>query len=192
MCIVIWGSKGKIVKAHPEDILPRSCPQCRGDLVLCHLKKYFSLYYIPICATSTVDTFYECSNCKQTYKTQIKDILLSSAVFSGIKQPYGSSQATYQQSSSLPITDLQRDINEVKQELINLKSVKIDLDQEISMLRSQLIEKSLSADLRNENLLKWIKWFIRESKKFDANSLSNESYLQLLKSLENELIRASY
>ena len=186
-CIVIWGSTVKIVKAHPEDILHGYCPRCQGDLILSHLKRYFTLYSIPICATSTVDTFYECNNCKQSYRTQIKEIKSPSTGFRVVKQPYGSTQAIYKQSPSPLITDLQSEINDAKQELVNLKPVKNGLDQEVSILRSHLIEKSLSADLRDENLLKWVKWFIRESKKFDADSLSHESYLQLLKSFENEL-----
>ena len=75
MWIIIFGTTGKIVKASPEDILPRSCPTCRGDLVLSHLKRYFTLFFIPLFPTSTVDTFYECRTCKQKYSIGIKQTM---------------------------------------------------------------------------------------------------------------------
>ena len=74
--IIIFGSRGRIVKASPEDILLSACPSCGGDLVLSHLKKYFHLFFISLFPTSTIDTFYECRRCKQKIRPGIKETFI--------------------------------------------------------------------------------------------------------------------
>ena len=204
ICFFLWGSKGKIVRASPEEIISSACPSCKGDLVLSHLKRYFTLYTIPICATSTVDTFYECNRCGQAFRTSIKGSLdfnrniqstgVSFTQAQTIHQPYGSMNLGQTRSintrpyrSSNPPVINQHDVSAIKNDLGKLKENYGPLSPDVSSLRTRLIERSLLVNLGDEHILKWIEWFIRQSKSFDSDKLSEESYLQMLQSVENEL-----
>lgn len=73
--MIIWGYRTRITKSDVDDVLKESCPQCKGDLELSDMKKWFTLYFIPVFPISTVDTFYKCCKCEQTYKKEIKEML---------------------------------------------------------------------------------------------------------------------
>lgn len=73
--MIIWGSKGRI-SSKKADLLQGACPNCSGDLDLSDLKKWFTLYFIPVFPYSTVDTFYHCKKCESSYKTEARDALL--------------------------------------------------------------------------------------------------------------------
>ena len=72
--MIIWGYKTRMSK-NGDDVLKNSCPGCKGDLELTDLKKWFTLYFIPIFPFQHIDTFYKCEKCEQTYKQEIKEML---------------------------------------------------------------------------------------------------------------------
>ena len=76
--IIIFGTKGRITKSDENDILEKACPGCGEDLVLSDLKKWFTLFFIPIFPFSTVDTFFHCKNCDASYKKDVKAAILGS------------------------------------------------------------------------------------------------------------------
>ncbi len=73
--LILFGARTRISKSREDDVLKNSCPSCGSDLELSDLKRWFTLYFIPIFPVSHVDTFYKCIKCKQTYKKEIKNML---------------------------------------------------------------------------------------------------------------------
>lgn len=73
--MIIFGYSTRLTKARTEDILKNACPSCQGNLELHDLKRWFTLYFIPIFPFSTIETCYKCDKCKQTYKQEIKKLL---------------------------------------------------------------------------------------------------------------------
>ncbi len=74
--MIIFGTKGRITSASGGDILERACPQCGHDLDLSELKKWFTLYFIPVFPYSHIDTFYYCKECEASYKEEARSQLL--------------------------------------------------------------------------------------------------------------------
>lgn len=75
--MIIFGTKGRITTAKSSDVLTGACPECTKDLDLRDLKKWFTLYFIPLFPYSHVDTFYYCKDCKSSYKQEARARLLS-------------------------------------------------------------------------------------------------------------------
>jgi len=75
--MIIFGTKGRISKSREKDTLSKACPQCGNDLNLSELKKWFTLYFIPIFPYSHVDTFYYCDQCEASYKKEARNQLVS-------------------------------------------------------------------------------------------------------------------
>jgi len=73
--MIIFGYKTKLTKVEAEEVLKNACPDCKGNLELHDLKRWFTLYFIPIFPFSTVESYYKCDSCEQTYKQEIKKIL---------------------------------------------------------------------------------------------------------------------
>ena len=73
--LILFGARTRVSKSREEDILKNSCPGCGSNLVLSDLKRWFTLYFIPIFPVSHIDTFYKCDKCEQTYKKEIKKML---------------------------------------------------------------------------------------------------------------------
>ncbi len=73
--IIIFGTRGLKTKVSSEPPLTNQCPNCSGTLYLKNYKRWFTLFFIPIFPINTVDTFYECGNCKSAYSEKIRDIL---------------------------------------------------------------------------------------------------------------------
>jgi len=71
--MIIAGWKTRVSRASPREVLPGACPGCRSDLILSDLKKWFTLYFIPLFPFSHVDTFFHCKTCKSSYKQSIRD-----------------------------------------------------------------------------------------------------------------------
>lgn len=76
--MIIWGYRTRITASSKDDVLEKSCPNCGSDLVLSDLKRWFTLYFIPIFPISTIETLYHCKNCDSSYKEKIKDMLKGS------------------------------------------------------------------------------------------------------------------
>lgn len=57
------------------ECLEKSCPSCKGDLNLRRMKRWFTLYFIPVLPLKTLETFYKCKECSKTYKEEIKEML---------------------------------------------------------------------------------------------------------------------
>lgn len=75
--MIIFGTKGRIKRSSKNETLPKACPQCGNDLDLSELKKWFTLYFIPIFPYSHIDTFYYCKECESSYKEEFRNQLLS-------------------------------------------------------------------------------------------------------------------
>ena len=75
--MIIFGTKGRITKSRDKDTLHNACPQCGHHLDLSELKKWFTLYFIPIFPYDHVDTFYYCDKCESSYKKEARNQLLS-------------------------------------------------------------------------------------------------------------------
>ncbi len=76
--MIIWGTKGRISPHSNSDVLEKACPECSHDLKLSNLKRWFTLYFIPVFPYSTVDTFYYCKKCESSFKQEAREALLSS------------------------------------------------------------------------------------------------------------------
>ena len=76
--MIIFGTRTKISKSSEEDVLKNSCPNCGSDLVLSDLKRWFTLYFIPVVPISTIETLYHCEKCNSSYKKEIKQMLQKS------------------------------------------------------------------------------------------------------------------
>jgi len=76
--MLIFGFKTRLSRASDMDTLKNGCPQCGRDLELNDLKKWFTLYFIPLIPLNTIETLYHCKNCQSSYKKEIKESLGSS------------------------------------------------------------------------------------------------------------------
>lgn len=74
--MLIFGTKGRITRSGKNDTLQNACPQCSSHLDLSELKKWFTLYFIPVFPYSHVDTFYYCKECESSYKEEARSRLL--------------------------------------------------------------------------------------------------------------------
>lgn len=77
--ILIFGTRGRITRSSEKDILDKACPNCSADLELKDLKKWFTLFFMPIFPFKTLDTFYQCKNCESSYKKSAREALLSNS-----------------------------------------------------------------------------------------------------------------
>jgi hypothetical protein len=73
--MIIFGNKTKHSRAKPDKVLKKACPLCKGNLRLYDVKKWFTLYFIPVFPYSTVDNFYGCDECKEMYATRIEQLI---------------------------------------------------------------------------------------------------------------------
>ena len=68
--MIIWGSttKEKVV-----DMGTFYCPTCRqeSEYSLVCVAQYFTLYFLPVCRTSTLGEFVECRSCGQSYEMDV-------------------------------------------------------------------------------------------------------------------------
>ena len=77
--ILIFGTRGRITRSSEKDILDKACPNCSADLELKDLKKWFTLFFMPVFPFNTLDTFYQCNNCESSYKKSAREALLSNS-----------------------------------------------------------------------------------------------------------------
>jgi hypothetical protein len=73
---IIFGTRGRITAANPQDILESSCPACQGDLELKVNKTWFTLFFLPIFPVNTNGTFYHCSQCDSAYRSEARQHLV--------------------------------------------------------------------------------------------------------------------
>jgi len=78
MFFLIFGVKGRITRSNADDIIEKGCPGCGNDLELSDLKRWFTLFFIPILPMQKIDTFYHCKNCDSSYKQNIKSTIIAS------------------------------------------------------------------------------------------------------------------
>jgi len=75
--MIIFGTKSRVTRSKKnEDKLHKACPQCSNDLDLSELKRWFTLYFIPIFPFNHIDSFYYCKECKSSYKKEARTQLL--------------------------------------------------------------------------------------------------------------------
>jgi uncharacterized tellurite resistance protein B-like protein len=67
---IIWGSTGRNVVVSRGDF---HCPSCQSKQPYQHVevKRYFTLYFIPLFPLETVGEYVECGSCKETYKRHV-------------------------------------------------------------------------------------------------------------------------
>jgi zinc-ribbon family len=68
--MIIWGSKGVTKVAGSGEF---HCPSCGTTKPYAHklLKRYFTLYFIPLFPTDTITEYVECEACAGTYKSEV-------------------------------------------------------------------------------------------------------------------------
>ena len=71
--------KTRFTRSKIRDVLAKCCPSCGNDLELHDLKKWFTLYFIPIFPYSTIESCYKCAHCAQTYKQSVKQTIVGSS-----------------------------------------------------------------------------------------------------------------
>lgn len=76
--MIIFGMRTRQTPSGEEDVIEKACPQCGGNLELYDLKRWFTLYFIPVIPLNTIESFYKCEKCEQTYKKSIKEMLQNS------------------------------------------------------------------------------------------------------------------
>ncbi|MEA3446640.1 MAG: TerB family tellurite resistance protein [Bacteroidota bacterium] len=74
----IFGTRPRLPNHDLGDKLKNACPGCKGDLILKHYKRWFTLFFIPIFPYSHIDTFYQCVNCNSTFSKSAREALLAS------------------------------------------------------------------------------------------------------------------
>ncbi len=70
--MIIWGSKGRTSTIKSGDFY---CPDCSDYKAYNHQKvrRWFTLYFIPVFPLSDLGEYIECSECKSTYKDNVLD-----------------------------------------------------------------------------------------------------------------------
>ena len=68
--MIIWGSKARTFTERQGNFY---CPECGDykDYKFIKVKKYFTLYFIPLFPTSDLGEYVECSECKSTFKESV-------------------------------------------------------------------------------------------------------------------------
>lgn len=74
---IIFGTRGRLSVANPQDTLQSACPHCRGNLVLKENKTWFTLFFLPIFPITTNGRFYHCGQCDSAYKAEARQHLVS-------------------------------------------------------------------------------------------------------------------
>lgn len=74
----IFGWKTRITKYRPVEVLPNACPNCQGNLQLSNVKRWFTIYFIPMIPYKNLETIYHCKKCKSSYMQSIKSALIGS------------------------------------------------------------------------------------------------------------------
>lgn len=61
--MIIWGSKAKVTQIASGTFF---CPSCKSDAPYEHMRvsRYFTLYFIPLFATSTLGEYVRCGSCR--------------------------------------------------------------------------------------------------------------------------------
>lgn len=70
--MIIWGSRGRTSTITSGEFF---CPDCSGYKVYNHqkVKRWFTLYFIPVFPLSDLGEYIECDQCKSTYKNNVLD-----------------------------------------------------------------------------------------------------------------------
>lgn len=70
--MIIWGSKGRTKTINSGRFF---CPECRVycDYNQVELKRWFTLYFIPVFPMETLSEYIECQSCKGTYRSNVLD-----------------------------------------------------------------------------------------------------------------------
>ncbi len=146
--ILIFGTRGRITGSREADILNKSCPNCSSDLELKDLKKWFTLFFIPIFPFNTLDTFYQCRKCESSYKKSARQALLGA---SGDKQEIEKeAKRLFGKTLVACMTHMANIDGEISaeeaQEIYNVKESFNDFSQEIE----ELIEEITNSDNPDE------------------------------------------
>lgn len=73
---IIFGTRGLRAKGRDRDLL-NSCPECSGTLASKADKQWSTLFFIPKFPFQTLESYFECKNCKTAYNYKIKDLIKS-------------------------------------------------------------------------------------------------------------------
>ena len=70
--MIIWGSKARTKTTDEGNFY---CPECKEykNYELKHVKKYFTLYFVPTFSTGDLGKYIECQSCESTFKESILD-----------------------------------------------------------------------------------------------------------------------
>lgn len=160
--MIIFGIKARFTKVKPLDVLSGSCPECKGDLYLENLKKWFTLYFIPVFPYEKLDTVYKCAGCGNTFKQAIKGMLAES------KEAGKKAKKVFAEAAAAALTYLSRIDSGMNKEA---KEVLDELAKTMPEYR-QDIAKTMEKTGKDEEA-------ILEKLTVARNSLSNEGALIL-------------
>ena len=70
--MIIWGSKGRTFTEKNGEFY---CPECNGykNYEYKKVKKYFTLYFVPLFPIEDLGEYIECGSCKSTFKKNVLD-----------------------------------------------------------------------------------------------------------------------
>jgi hypothetical protein len=71
--MIIWGTCGREKIVGNEEFF---CPRCQSEAVAEHVrvKRYFTLYFIPLFPISTVGEYIRCEECAGTFNMDVLDL----------------------------------------------------------------------------------------------------------------------
>ena len=152
---ILFGARGIKHTKGDGDILKNSCPSCKeGDLINKLYRRWFTLFFIPVVPLDTIDKFYECDSCGESYKENIKSVLKKSQKeqdYANEKSILLYAKATIAAMTHMALIDGDFNVNEDREIMNFMKEYKI-YDTELQGI-IKTIKKEKNSDEFVFNLL---------------------------------------
>lgn len=164
--MLIWGNRGRHTYIENGEF---NCPTCnaRTSCIKIVLKKWFTLYFIPVFPYDTISEWIQCKTCKSDYKLEVlnfdpqaekakSELFLRTAFLRAIKNISYSiilfdgkieqSELDVVQMCLTNFTKLEMDIHAIKEEVLAFKIQKDEVVADLKLL-SDIIEERNKEDL---------------------------------------------
>jgi uncharacterized tellurite resistance protein B-like protein len=130
------------------DVLKDACPNCKSDLVLKDLKKWFTFFFIPIFPFSTIDSYYQCTRCEASYKKSARQALLGNIEDkSAIERDARKLYAITAIACMTHMANIDGEISETElQEINRFKEAFNDLSSELNKMMKKIITSQNSEE----------------------------------------------
>ncbi len=153
--ILIFGTRGMVTSTSNEQVLTQCCPNCKGDLVAKDLKKWFTLFFIPVFPFDTVDSFYRCRSCDSSYKKSAKAALLGAS--KGAEQVQIDAQRVFAKTLGaimIHMALIDNDYAKEEEEIINATLNTLPAFKEDAFQTLEAVQKAANRDEISYRLLK--------------------------------------